>query len=157
LDEPQRFLRSANQLFYENTTDSPYATLFVAEYDDKAGRLRYANCGHHSPLLLRNNSVERLDSTCTVLGLFKEWHCSIEERQLFPGDILALYTDGVTEAFNSEGEEFGEQRLIEALRRNRELSSPALLAAIVDEVQKFSSRDAQHDDITLIVAKCGPG
>jgi serine phosphatase RsbU (regulator of sigma subunit)/predicted enzyme related to lactoylglutathione lyase len=157
LDQPQRFLRSVNQLFYENTTDSAYATLFFAEYDDKAGRLRYANCGHHSPLLLRNNSVERLDSTCTVLGLFKEWHCSIEERQLFPGDILALYTDGVTEAFNSEGEEFGEQRLIEALRRNRELSSPALLAAIVDEVQKFSSRDAQHDDITLIVAKCGPG
>jgi serine phosphatase RsbU (regulator of sigma subunit)/predicted enzyme related to lactoylglutathione lyase len=157
LDQPQRFLRSVNQLFYENTTDSAYATLFFAEYDDRARHLRYANCGHHPALLLRNNSVERLDSTCTVLGLFKEWHCSIEERQLFPGDILALYTDGVTEAFNHDEEEFGEQRLIQALRRNRELTSQALLAAIMDEVRQFSSRGEQHDDITLIVAKCGSG
>jgi len=157
LDQPERFLRSVNQLFYENTTDSAYATLFFAEYDDKAKRLRYANCGHHSPLLLRNNGVELLDSTCTVLGLFKEWRCSIEERQLSPGDILALYTDGVTEAFNHDEEEFGEQRLIQALRRNPELSSQALLAAIVNEVQQFSSGGEQHDDITLIVAKCGSG
>jgi serine phosphatase RsbU (regulator of sigma subunit)/predicted enzyme related to lactoylglutathione lyase len=155
LDQPQRFLRSVNQLFYENTTESAYATLFFAEYDDQTRHLRYANCGHLSALLLRNDSVERLDSTCTVLGLFKDWQCSIEERQIFPGDILALYTDGVTEAFNNEGEEFGEQRLIEALRRNRELPSRDLLAAIVDDVQRFSSRDEQHDDITLIVAKCG--
>ena len=155
LDQPQRFLRSVNELFYENTTDSAYATLFFAEYDDKARHLRYANCGHHPALLLRNNTVERLDSTSTVLGLFKEWHCSIEERQLFPGDILTLYTDGVTEAFNHAQEEFGEQRLIQVLRRNRELTSKALLAAIMDQVQQFSSRGGQHDDITLIVAKCG--
>src|ERR1700757_765812 len=157
LDQPQRFLRSVNELFYENTTDSAYATLFFAEYDDQARHLRYANCGHHSGLLLRSNSVERLDSTCTVLGLFKEWHCSIEERQIFPGDLLALYTDGVTEAFNDEGEEFGEQRLIETLRRNRDLSSEELLTAIVDDLQRFSSGHDQHDDITLIVAKCGSG
>jgi phosphoserine phosphatase RsbU/P len=154
LGQPQRFLRSVNQLFYENTTESAYATLFFAEYNDKTRLLRYANCGHHAPVLLRNNGVERLDSTCTVLGLFKEWRCSIAERQLLPGDILALYTDGVTEAFNPEGEEFGEQRLIEALQRNRERPSQALLAAIVDEVQQFSSREVQHDDITLVVAKC---
>ena len=154
LGQPQRFLRSVNQLFYENTTESAYATLFFAEYNDKTRLLRYANCGHHAPVLLSNNSVERLDSTCTVLGLFKEWRCSIAERQLLPGDILALYTDGVTEAFNHSGEEFGEQRLIEALQRNRERPSQALLAAIVDEVQQFSSREVQHDDITLVVAKC---
>ena len=154
LGQPQRFLRSVNQLFYENTTESAYATLFFAEYNDKTRLLRYANCGHHAPVLLSNNGVERLDSTCTVLGLFKEWRCSIAERQLLPGDILALYTDGVTEAFNPEGEEFGEQRLIEALQRNRERPSQALLAAIVDEVQQFSSREVQHDDITLVVAKC---
>ena len=70
-----------------------------------------------------------------------------------PGDILALYTDGITESFNSAGEEFGEERLVEALRRHRELSSSALLAAIVDDVKKFSSLE-QHDDITLIVARC---
>jgi serine phosphatase RsbU (regulator of sigma subunit)/uncharacterized glyoxalase superfamily protein PhnB len=154
MDQPQRFLQSVNQLFHENTTDSAYATLFFAEYDDTARRLRYANCGHHSPILLREDTVERLESTCTVLGLFKEWECAMDERELLPGDILALYTDGVCEAFNDQGEEYGEQRLIEALRRHRERSSPALLSAIVDEVRDFGRRDQQHDDITLIVAKC---
>jgi serine phosphatase RsbU (regulator of sigma subunit) len=143
-----------NQLFYENTTESAYATLFFAEYDDNERRLRYANCGHLSALLLRSdNTLERLDSTCTVLGLFKEWDCSIGECRLFSGDTLALYTDGIIESFNDAGEEFGELRLIEALRRHRELSSQALLASIVDDIQQFSPHQ-QHDDITLIVAKC---
>ncbi len=154
LDQPQRLLRSVNQLFYENTTDSAYATFFFAEYDDRAQRLRYANCGHLSALLLRSdNTLERLDSTCTVLGLFKEWDCMIRESQLFSGDTLALYTDGVTESFNDAEEEFGEERLVEALRRHRESSSHSLLAAIVDDVRQFSPRE-QHDDVTLIVAKC---
>src|SRR6201997_672945 len=154
LDQPQRFLRSVNQLFCENTTDSAYATLFFAEYDDKARRLRYANCGHYSPLLLRSdNTLERLDSTCTVLGLFTEWDCLIRESQLFPGDTLALYTDGITDSFNEAGEEFGEQRFLEAVRRHRELSPRLMLGAIVDEVRQFSPHE-QHDDITLIVAKC---
>src|SRR5205823_2079267 len=90
-----------------NTADSAYATLFFGEYDDKEQRLRYANCGHLSGLLLRRDmSLERLESTCTVLGLFREWDCSVEECRLYWGDTLALYTDGVTEAFNDRGEEF---------------------------------------------------
>ena len=154
LDQPQHFLRSVNQLFFQNTADSAYATLFFAEYDDRAGRLRYANCGHLCALLLRHdNSLERLDSTATVLGLFKDWDCSIGERRLFPGDTLALYTDGITEAFSPAEEEFGEHRLIAALRRHRDLPSQSLLASIVDEVRQFSPHE-QHDDITLIVAKC---
>ncbi len=154
LDQPQRFLRSVNQLFYENTTEGAYATLLFAEYDEKARCLRYANCGHLSALLLRHdNTLERLDSTCTVLGLFKEWDCSIGERLLFAGDTLALYTDGITESFNDAGEEFGEQRLIEALRRHREMPPDSLVTAIVDEVRQFSPHE-QRDDITLILAKC---
>jgi serine phosphatase RsbU (regulator of sigma subunit) len=141
-------------LFYDNTADSAYATLLFAEYDDQSRNLRYVNCGHLSGLLLRaNNTLERLDSTCTVLGLFKEWDCCIGECQLMWGDSIALYTDGVTESFNSAGEEFGEQRLTEALRRHRELSSRDLLAAIVGEIRRFSPGE-QYDDITLIVAKC---
>jgi serine phosphatase RsbU (regulator of sigma subunit) len=143
-----------NELLYDNTAESAYATLFFAEYDDPARRLRYGNCGHLPALLLRRDgAVERLHSTCTVLGLFKEWDCSIAERQLFPGDTLVLYTDGVTETFNASGEEFGEQRLIESVKRHTELSPEALVASIVDEVQRFSPHE-QHDDITLIVAKC---
>jgi serine phosphatase RsbU (regulator of sigma subunit) len=153
LDQPERFLQSVNQLFYQNTVDSAYATLFFAEYDDNTRRLRYANCGHYSGLLLRSSdSLERLDSTCTVLGLFKEWDCSVEERSLFPDDTLVLYTDGLTESCNDSGEEFGEERLISALRRHRELPSESMLSAIVSEVQQFSAGE-QFDDLTLIVAK----
>jgi len=156
-NQPQRFLRSVNQLFYENTAESAYATLFFAEYDDRARRLRYANCGHLPALLLRRNgAIERLDSTCTVLGLFPAWDCAIDERPLFPGDILALYTDGVTEAFNEAGEEFGDERLVAALRRHRTQCSQAMVASIVEEVRQFSPQE-QYDDITLIVAKCRAG
>ncbi len=153
-DEPERLLRSVNQLFFENTNESAYATLFFAEYEDRFQRLRYANCGHLAALLLRQNgAVERLDSTGTVVGLFQEWNCSVMERQLLSGDTLVLYTDGITESFNDEGDEFGETRLIEALERHRELSAQAMVASIVGEVQGFS-RQEQHDDITLIVARC---
>ena len=152
-DQPQALLRSVNRLFYDNTSDSAYASLLFAQYDDATRRLRYANCGHLSGLLLRRDGdVEQLESNSPLLGLFKEWDCSMQEQELFPGDVLALYTDGVTEASNDRGEEFGERLLIEALHQYRELSCPALLAAIVDGVQRFGSQE-QHDDITVIVAK----
>lgn len=154
VDQPQQLLRSVNQLFYENTIDSAYATLFFAEYDNAKQILRYANCGHLCALLLRrDNTLERLGSTSTVLGLFRTWDCSMEERLLFSGDTLVLYTDGITESFNEAGEEFGEARLIEALQRHRALSAQAMLEAIIADVQQFSAHE-QHDDITLIVAHC---
>jgi serine phosphatase RsbU (regulator of sigma subunit)/predicted enzyme related to lactoylglutathione lyase len=155
LDQPELLLRSVNQLFYENTADSAYATLFFAEYDGQTERLRYVNCGHLPALLLRaDDTCVRLGSTCTVLGLFKEWDCSLGEDEFRAGDTLVLYTDGVTEAFNEADEEFGEKRLVAALRRHRQQSSQELLTSIVDEVRQFSPHE-QHDDITLIVAKCG--
>src|SRR5437899_975438 len=119
---PRDLLRSVNQIFHKNTNDSAYATLFLAEYDDERRRLRYANCGHLPALLLRSdNSVDRLESTSTVLGLFRNWDCEIGERSLGPGDTLAVYTDGITESFNDAGEEFGEERLTDSLRRHRHL------------------------------------
>jgi len=153
-DQPDGFLRSVNQLFYDNTTESAYATLFFAEYDDTGRRLRYANCGHLPPLLIRRDgTVERLKATSTVVGLFRQWNCSVAECQLSPGDTLVLYTDGVTESFNQAWEEFGEQRLIEGLKTYRKLSAQMMIAAIINRLKQFS-RGAQHDDITLIVAKC---
>jgi serine phosphatase RsbU (regulator of sigma subunit) len=141
-------------LFYENSADSSYATLFFAAYDDGFRRLRYVSCGHLSALLLRDNdTLERLDSTCTVLGLFKEWDCSTREHLFSCGDTFVLYTDGITESFNDKGEEFGERRLIESLRRHREQSSPVMVASIVEDVKRFSPHE-QSDDMTLIVAKC---
>jgi serine phosphatase RsbU (regulator of sigma subunit) len=154
LDEPERLLRSVNQLFYENTDESAYATLFFAEYDDRAGRLRYANCGHLPPLIVRNEgAIVKLEATSTVLGLFDQWDCSIAECRLFPGDTLALYTDGITESFNPAGEEFREERLIASLLRNRDLRPREAITTIVEEVGNFSVHQ-QHDDITLIIAKC---
>jgi serine phosphatase RsbU (regulator of sigma subunit)/predicted enzyme related to lactoylglutathione lyase len=153
-DEPQLFLQSVNRLFFQNTTDSAYATVFFADYDDTARRLRYANCGHLSGIVLRKNGkVDWLHSTATVLGLFEEWNSPIEECQLSPGDILALYTDGVTESFDASGEEFGEDRLVKALRQHKAKSAQHTLYSIVEQIQKFSPSE-QHDDITLIVAKC---
>jgi phosphoserine phosphatase RsbU/P len=153
LDQPERLLRAVNKLFRQNTPDGSFATLFFAEYDDSAGRIRFANCGHLCGLLMRcDGTVERLDSTGTVLGVFEEWDCGIEECRVLPGDTLALYTDGITEAFNHAGEEFGEGRLCEALRRHRGECMQELLASIVDEVRIFSPQE-QNDDITLIVAK----
>src|SRR5215470_2497615 len=131
LDEPERFLRSVNDLFYLNTAENAYASLFFGEYDERTCNLRYANCGHLSPLLLRaGGSLERLDSTCTVLGLFKEWDCAFGDRRLCAGDTLLVYTDGITESPNAAGEEFGEQRLVEALQRHANLPSQHLLSAI---------------------------
>jgi serine phosphatase RsbU (regulator of sigma subunit) len=153
LNQPQRLLCSVNQLFCENTPDGAFATLFFAEYDDTTCRLRYANCGHLPALLLRSDSsVERLEATATVLGIFKDWDCEIGECQLHQGDTLALYTDGITETYNSADEQFGEQRLIEALQCHCASSSRSALAAIVEEVQRFGPHE-QHDDITLIIAK----
>jgi serine phosphatase RsbU (regulator of sigma subunit) len=152
-DHPQRLLRSVNQLFCENTPNGSFATLFFAEYDDATRRLRYANCGHLNGLILRgDSSVECLRATATILGVFPDWDCEIGEYQLQPGDTFALYTDGVTESFNHALEEFGEERLVEALRRHRSLSPCELLTAVVSEIRQFSPHE-QHDDITLIAAR----
>src|ERR1700730_3992129 len=153
-EQPERFLRSVNQLLYENTAEGDYATLFFAEYDDDTRKLRYSNCGHPPALLLRgDDSLERLGATCTVVGLFEKWDCTMEERELAPGDAVLLYTDGVTEALNGEGEEFGEERLLEAARQHRELSLPVMLETVTDQARRFSPYE-QADDITVIVAKC---
>ena len=154
LDLPRALLRSVNHVFHKNSNEGAYATLFFGEYDDERRRLRYASCGHVPALLLRSDgTLERLESTGTVLGLFHDWDCLTEERTLRVGDTLAIYTDGITESFNDAGEEFGEERLIDALWRHRHLPPQGIIAAVVDEVRRFSALE-QHDDITLTVTKC---
>jgi serine phosphatase RsbU (regulator of sigma subunit)/catechol 2,3-dioxygenase-like lactoylglutathione lyase family enzyme len=153
LEQPQRMLQKVNRLFCDATPDGGFATLFFGDYDDSSGYLRYVNCGHLCALLVRRDgSVERLASTCTVLGIFKNWECSVSESSLRPGDLLALYTDGVTESMDHNLEEFGEDRLVESLRRHRKHPPEPLLHSVVADVRAFSPHE-QHDDITLIVAK----
>lgn len=154
LTQPELFLRSVNQLFYGNTVESAYASLFFAEYDVASCRLRYANCGHLSGLILRlDNALCRLDSNATLVGLFEDWECKLADFTLSPGDLLALYTDGITEAVNDQGEEFGEENLIRRLRHYRDQPCQAAVEAITNEVCALSPGD-QQDDITLIVARC---
>jgi len=154
LEDVPRLLTSVNQLLYENTPEGGYATLFFAEYQDQARRLRYANCGHLPALLLRRDgTLERLESNSTVLGMFRHWEYAGAEAELAPGDTLLLYTDGITEAMDADGCEFGEERLIEVLRAERHLPAERLPGRILEQVRRFSSHE-QQDDITLVVAHC---
>jgi serine phosphatase RsbU (regulator of sigma subunit) len=154
LDDLPRLLKSVNRLFYENTTDESYATMFFGVYDDASHKLRYANCGHISPLILgKDGSRRTLPSTTTVLGLFLKWECPVAEVQICPGDLLVICSDGVTEAPNEQGDEYGQDRLAEVMQRNRALPVDELLGAIQARVQEYGE-GKQADDITVIVARC---
>jgi sigma-B regulation protein RsbU (phosphoserine phosphatase) len=153
LEDPHQLLQSVNQLFVENTPEDSYATLFYADYDDANHCLRYANCGHNPPLLLRaNGDVERLGATATVLGLFTNWNCEVKKVSVGPGDVLVIYTDGVTEAPDRAGEEFGESRLVEIVRAHQQRPVKEMLSVILHEVQQFSGA-CQADDLTLVIAR----
>jgi phosphoserine phosphatase RsbU/P len=153
LEDPHQLLQSVNRLFVENTPEDSYATLFYADYDDVNHCLRYANCGHNPPLLLRaNGDLERLEATATVLGLFRDWTCGVRKVSVGPGDVLVIYTDGVTEAPDQAGEEFGESRLLEILRTHQQQPVKEMLSVILNEVQQFSGA-SQADDLTLVIAR----
>jgi sigma-B regulation protein RsbU (phosphoserine phosphatase) len=146
-------LRSVNRLFFDSTELNRYATLFFGDYDDATRRLRYVNCGHNPPLLLRaEGCLQRLQPTTTVLGLFDEWEAPVAEEELRPGDVLLVYSDGATDALSDDGEEFGEARLAEALRAHREETAAALVGVLTQTIVEFSGTE-QADDLTLVVAK----
>lgn len=152
-DDMPKLLSSVNRLFFENSEANHYATMFFGCYDALKKTLRYVNCGHNPPLLLlANNTVRRLEATATVMGLFPQWECCEEEVQLASGDLFAIYTDGVTEAAAPDGEEFGEERLIDTLRRDRNASASLLLRNIIETVESFSPGE-QGDDITVVLGK----
>ena len=155
LESLPRLLRSVNYLFYKNTEVSHYATAFFSIYDDQRRILQYVNCGHNPPVVVRpNGEVVRLEATATVLGLFEEWDCTVAELQMAPGDVLVIYTDGISEASEGEeAEEYGEDRLVGRVRAHQRDGSARMLDAIVDQVQAFS-KGYQADDMTLIVARC---
>lgn len=148
-----QLLHLVNLLFYENTEPGRYATLFIGTYDDASRRLLYVNCGHNPPLVIhQDGSVERLAATATVLGLYVKWQCSTSEVQLTPGDLLVLYSDGVTEAWNDHEEDFGEARLRQVLQANKNLGAQDLLKKLLEDVNQFSA-GKQSDDVTAIVAR----
>jgi phosphoserine phosphatase RsbU/P len=146
-------LSGVNDQLRKSSADGYYATLFFADYDDTTRRLLYSNCGHNPPVLLRaDGTIERLTATATVLGLFEKWQCLTRETTLHPGDLLAIYSDGVTEAMNRADEQFGEDRFIASLRESRSFAPALLLTNVVSTVREFTG-GFQSDDLTLVVAR----
>jgi sigma-B regulation protein RsbU (phosphoserine phosphatase) len=151
-DLPAR-LAAVNRLLVESTEPSRYATLFVAEADGASGRLRYCNCGHNPPFVVRADAtVERLAPTAMVIGLVEPWAAEVREVELRTGDLLVAYSDGLSEAMDEAGEEFGEKRLIGTVESVRARPLPEVLDAVYSAVRRFSVGE-QADDQTLLVAR----
>jgi phosphoserine phosphatase RsbU/P len=149
LRHPAGMLRSVNKLFYESTPPEHFATLFFAHYDDRERRLRYANCGHLPPILLRaDGSVERLSSTATVLGVFSNWTSEEKVVDLKTGDTLVIFSDGVTEAGIESDTEFGDEGLLSVIRANRAVDAETLVNEIVDAVA-----GEKQDDVTVVAVR----
>ena len=153
LEDLRGLFRSVNKLFYESVMVGFFATLFFAEYFDTTRTLRYVNCGHCPAFLVHaDGQCEKLRATATVLGIFENWDCTVGETAISCGDILVVYSDGVTEARNGSGEFFGEERLLAAVRANASLSAKRLAKAIAGAVRDFGGKE-QDDDLTLLVAR----
>jgi phosphoserine phosphatase RsbU/P len=150
---PAELLEAIHRHFYSSTGSDRFATLFFGSYDDRTRRMRYANCGHCAPLLLRaSGELTRLEPTAAMLGAFEEWSCGEGEVSLAPGDTLLLYSDGVTEAANSAGDEFGEDRLVCTLRESHASTAEDLVRKIVKAVSTFSEA-ALVDDVTVVAIR----
>jgi sigma-B regulation protein RsbU (phosphoserine phosphatase) len=150
---PQAVCASVNRLLCGQMIAGRFATLVYMRLDASRGELRYANAGHNPPLLARaNGDVEALRSSGTVLGVFPDAEYNGAAIELRSGDRLLLYTDGITEARNGDGEEFGEERLTAALARHRHLSAKELHAAVADDVRRFATAGFEDDATLLAVA-----
>lgn len=153
LQQPASLLRTVNTHFYDSTAAERFATLFFGIYDDVSRKLRYVNCGHVAPLLMRPwGEVVRLAPTATMLGAFRQWRCGEGEATIHPGDVLVLYSDGVTEAGIDGAEEFGEERLIEVVRSRQFEPASTMVQAIVDVVSDFSA-GSRSDDVTVVAIR----
>jgi phosphoserine phosphatase RsbU/P len=132
-----------------------YVTLLVAEIDTTKRIIHYVNCGHNPALLFRakTGTLTRLDSSCPPIGLSPEEICELASEDLFGGDVLVFYTDGVTEAENRLDEEFGMERLSATVRSGSSLSAEDLMSNIYNAAADFCGDDF-HDDVTILVVKC---
>lgn len=148
-----RFFGVLNQQMFENTPEEKYATCFYALYDSNARQLVYTNAGHPAPVLLRKGEIVRLDAGGTPLGLISPMSYREARVALEPGDTLVAFTDGFTESENSFEDQFGERRLIEAVRRARGNPLPALVDEIYRSVEEWTGGGEPQDDMTLIVAR----
>ena len=148
------FMTRLNKATCVNCPSNRFITFFFCVLDAATGELAYANAGHNPPVLMRaDGSAEMVEGGGPVLGLLPMAPYREMRVRLEPGDLLALYSDGVTEADNTAEEEFGEERLIEALRQNRTEPAEAIVQAVRNALAGFTAKAPQADDITLVIAK----
>jgi serine phosphatase RsbU (regulator of sigma subunit)/pSer/pThr/pTyr-binding forkhead associated (FHA) protein len=143
-----------NKTICLNSPDGKYVTFFLARLDPASGRLGYVNAGHNPPLVVRGDgSVEALEAGGMVVGLMEGVPYAEGSAEVRPGDVVLVFSDGVTETWSPENEEFGERGLIEAVRRGRGLSAESLQNLILQELDRFAAGAKATDDRTLIVLK----
>ena len=145
-----------NSAIHSVSDGGRYVTLVLADIDARSRSLRYVNCGHNPALLYqaKTRDVIPMNSSCPPVGMFSAEACEISRTDLADGDTLVLYTDGITEAENPEGEEFGMERLSALIRDNHMLSADGLMNRILERVTDFSREVGFNDDVTILVVKC---
>ena len=145
---------SLNRHLIRSANPNKFASFFLGSLEPASGEIDYVNAGHNPPVLVRaGGEIERLPAGGVVLGVFEE--APFEERTvcLAPGDLVVLYSDGVTEQSDAKDEEFGEERLIQAVLSSRGQSARSIHAAVLDALKDFSGEVAQYDDATLVIVK----
>jgi sigma-B regulation protein RsbU (phosphoserine phosphatase) len=153
---PSRCLGHSNTLLYHSTDVDRFATCFYGILDAEEHCLCYANAGHEHPLLFRGGGDrESLDKGGIVLGILEEASYSEADIPVGPGDVLVIYSDGITDAADGGEEEFGLERLQAIIDRNRHVSAQELVRCIIGEVEKYAGDTPQTDDMTLVVIKRG--
>ena len=150
-------MRNLNMLVYESSAANRYATFFYAEFDAASRVLHYVNAGHNPPMVFRRvdggREVARLDAGGPVIGLMEDC-CYCEGRvALARGDVLVAYTDGISEAMNALDEEWGEGRLMSAVRTNLAVPARTLIDRVMTSADAFVAGAPQHDDMTLVVVR----
>ncbi|MCE5306063.1 MAG: SpoIIE family protein phosphatase [Acidobacteriales bacterium] len=142
-----------NQHLHMHSAPEKFSTFFFGVYDDAASTLTYTNAGHLPPILLRGGEATRLEVNGIVVGAFPFAQYSEDRVRLQSGDLLACFTDGVTEPENEYGEMFGEDRLIEVLARNSERETGEVIDAVIHAVHEWTGSPELQDDMTLLLAR----
>lgn len=149
-DHPGKALQAANERILNDTESDQFVTVFLAVLDPQSGQLTYANAGHNPPIIAGSQHAQ-LTKTGIPLGMFEEMRWESETIQLYTGDTLTMFTDGIPEAQNEQDEEFGDDRLINVLQLNLDHSAQDIVDNLVTAVQEFTGDAPQFDDITLVV------
>lgn len=149
---PAETLSRVNTGLIRRPVESKYATLFYAVLMAR-GQLTYCNAGHNPPFIVGGSGQRVLRGGSVPVGLFEDAKYADQKEQLQPGDVLTIYSDGVTEALDVHGEEFGEDRLIKLVEQHRSEDATVILNRVVEAVQAFARGAAQHDDVTVLILK----